>query len=419
MFTISSLFRKKSVIAKLHRANKYLPDMEALEQKEIMAVDIARFHIPVPPSGEFSSIQNLNLASDGQIWFVKNMYFDNNIMKNEICRISTTGKTTVVVPVSSLDSINIYDLIAGRDGNEWFIGSNIINPVSSESIVGKITQDGQITIFDLGSDIYANHITTGLDGSLWITAVSNNDSSTPNQGILIHVNQDGVISRIPLITTSDNLTLEGVASDRAGNIWVGSYLFANDNYKRVSILFCYSTKGVITQYSILPKRVVLNRDNKPVFRDNSVEVNSLTQGADGNVWFTTGAYSKNLPRSVWKVTPNHKFSRVTAFPIGVNGYPSGIISGKGHRLYFVVNDTNWDIPHPLFKIGVINTSMQIKFIRLQKTNTVSDDNKSFDPSVLAIGSDGNLWCNNWLSMIDSSSRTDIARIKLPKVSKIK
>jgi len=148
-------------------------------------------------------------------------------------------------------------------------------------------------------------------------------------------------------------------------------------------------------------------------------VNSLTQGADGNVWFTTGAYSKNVPRSVWKVTPNQKFSRVTAFPIGVNGYPSGIISGKGHRLYFVVNDTNWDIPNPLFKIGVINTSMQIKFIRLQKQSYTLDDSKSFDPSVLAIGSDGNLWSNNWLSQIDSNSTTDIARIKLPKVSKIK
>lgn len=413
MISMKRLLRKNSQAHQNSKVKKRPLTVDLLENRELLAVDITTFPVPVPNAGQVATIQNLSSASDGQIWFVEILYDGNGKQENEICRISSDGKTTVVVPPSELGSINPNQFIIGSDGNEWFVGSKEISPGVNEAIIGRITEEGEITTFDLGSNLDSLYVTPAPDGGFWIAGEVTSVPRSVNQVMLIHVDQSGSKTTTSLIATLDYITMAGVATDRAGNVWVGASLYSNDLNQSASVLFCYAPNGVVSQYSVLPKRVVLNKDHHPIYQKNSVDVNSLTKGPDGNIWIAAGDYSKHVPRSIWKVTPGRHFSRTTAFPIGVNGFPGSIIAGNKHHLFFTVNDTNWDVPYPLFKIGVIDTSGHIRFLKLPHAKDYFDDTNAVDPAELAMGADGNLWFNNWLSSIDSTSPTGMLRVNLP------
>ena len=408
------LGRKKRSVPKA-RVQSLGPGVDQLESRANPAVDMTLFPIAVPESYHFENIQTLSAARDGQIWFVENLFDANNKDASEICRFSMDGQTTVVVPISVMESIRIGEMTAGSDGNQWFVGSHATGGVAWEPIVGRITEDGQVTTFPLGGQMDASHIKPAADGGFWVLGSVNNGPTSVSQGLLMHVGLTGAVTTVPLLSTPFGLTMEGLATDRAGNVWVGGYLRQNvEPYQTASVLFRHVPNGDVSQYSVLPRRVVPIKDLHAIFQANSVEINSLATGPDGNVWFTAADYSTHVPRSVWKATPRGHFARSGVFPIGVNGLPSGMIAGHGHALYFMVGDTNWDVPSPLFKIGVVNTQGHVRLLRVPHTDDYWNDGTSADPGEMVVGADGNIWFSNWLAMMDSVSTTAMARVRLPQ-----
>jgi streptogramin lyase len=151
--------------------------------------------------------------------------------------------------------------------------------------------------------------------------------------------------------------------------------------------------GKVTEYVVPDVHVPATQGSKA--HAEALQIGGMTTGPDGNVWITEYAYNTNVPRSIVRITPAGKLTRFTAFARGANGLPNQITAGPGKQLFFSVDDTNFDIPGPQFKIGRITTSGRVSFIRLPHGENKQGEAIGADASTLLItGPDGNLWFVN-------------------------
>jgi hypothetical protein len=177
-----------------------------------------------------------------------------------------------------------------------------------------------------------------------------------------------------------------------GNLWVGGNYFS-DTTTTTTWVDRVTPSGNVTEYVIRPFHVPAKQGSSAF--DESAQIGGITVGRDGNVWISEFAYDTDIPRSVVRITPAGKFTRFTAFPRGVNGAPGQITAGPGKQLFFSVDDTNFDIPEPQYKIGRITTSGRLSFIRLPNTMDKQGNPTGVDASgSLVTGPDGNLWFVN-------------------------
>jgi virginiamycin B lyase len=133
----------------IHKRWKYLPTLEALEQRYLLSFN--EFPIPTPSRYPFG----ITAGPDGNVWFAE-------ITGDKIARISPKGKIAEF-PLPSSRS-NPLGITSGLDGNLWFTehGRNRIGKISPD---GKILAELSIPTIDS----YPNGITTGPDGNIWFT----------------------------------------------------------------------------------------------------------------------------------------------------------------------------------------------------------------------------------------------------------
>ncbi len=353
---------------------------EVLETRALLSGGLAQFPLPTPPANGSDSAVALTAGPDGNVWVVVEA-FSSGPSTNAIERITPAGVVSTVVPSADLSAVYVGDLATGPDGNVWFAGS-LMQGATSEGVVGRVTPAGGLTVFTVPGAEAVNNITAGPDGNLWVTATETLSTET-NSTFIARVTPAGTITEFPALPQSNAYFTE-IAFDRKGNLWFGANSGSGTSVDRMT------QSGTVTDRAIPTVHVPATQGSSA--HAEAVLIGGMTTGRDGNVWITEYSYNRNVPRSVVRITPAGKFTRFTAFPRGANGVPNQITAGPGKQLFFSVDDSNFDVPAPQFKIGQITTSGRLSFIRLPHSENNQGEEIGADASSFLItGPDGNLW----------------------------
>jgi streptogramin lyase len=342
---------------------------------------------------------------DGSVWFVESVFNPDNTISTSVDWITHDGQISTVASLPG--SIAIFDLTNGPDGNVWYAGSRALpQNLYSGGVVGRIGPSGEVTQLVVPNAGYADHITSGGNGSLRFTAYS----SGRGPAFVGRVTLGGQITEYTLPNPDRFGFFNGATADRHGNLWVAASGSDPSSGNPIETIDRVTPSGQVTEYVLPQVRVPASRGAKP--RHEPLNVLGMTTGTDGNVWFTEGEYDTTVARGVERVTPSGRFTRFTVFPPGVNGLPDQITSSGGHRLFFSVVDTNWDVPQPQFKLGEVTTSGHVSIIRFPtKIDPQSGYKLGVDPYGRVISEPhGNLW---FLDDNPDSGLATIDRLTLP------
>ena len=148
----------------------------------------------------------LTTGSDGKIWFLENG-------GTRIGRIDTNGAnlTWFQVALGGVGTFSsVYDIKLGPDGNVWFSAPG--------SRVGKITISGVVTAYTASGSNYSGSplgLTSGLNNLMWFSY-----SSGPNLG---SVDSNGTITPVSTNGNPNGIVgiSSRLASDSSGNLWFG------------------------------------------------------------------------------------------------------------------------------------------------------------------------------------------------------
>ena len=234
---------------------------------------------------------------DGNLWFTQSEL--STALFFLIGRITTAGVITEFP--TTFPTWRPYDITAGPDGNLWFTEA----APSPANRIGRISTTGTLTEFSLPVDSevlrggFPIRITVGRDGNLWYT----------KYGYKIgRITTSGVITEFPVSKPT-----YGITAGADGNIWFTEQTYERSTGEPASAAIGRITPdGVITEFPI-PTPSSVPRD--------------ITEGPDGNLWFTETAANQ-----IGRITPA---GVITEFPLPTPGsYPSGITVGPDGNVWF-------------------------------------------------------------------------------------
>jgi streptogramin lyase len=314
----------------------------------------------ITPAGAFTQFTlpaapgDLTVGPDGNLWFTES---------NAIGRITPSGTLTEFSFAAGSGSPG--GLTVGPDGNLWFIHSAAID---------RITPLGTITVFSLptagfGADVGASDLTVGPDGNLWFTEYSSNPNppftDLPGPVTIDRITPAGAFTEFPLPTAGfGDVGASDLTVGPGGDLWFIEYSFypnpLHGGYPGPSAIDRITPAGAVTVFS--PGYHVVGAD-------------SLTVGADGNVWFTDdGAIDRITPAGTVTefplFTPGSHLSNLTVGPDGNLWFALQVVPSSGSGAGF-------------FAIGRITLAGASTTFRLPAA--------SGSPGDLTVGPDGNLW----------------------------
>jgi streptogramin lyase len=138
---------------------------------------------------------------DGNLWFTGWYKKSDQDLGGEILKITTSGEITEYL-LGASKGIYIYpaDITSGPDGNLWFTSM-------TESKIGKISTSGSVTVYSLTGNAQPRKIASGSDGNLWFTELSHNIGKISTSGEAEHYSL-GIYAGY------------GITSGPDGNIWI-------------------------------------------------------------------------------------------------------------------------------------------------------------------------------------------------------
>ncbi len=172
-------------------------------------------------------------GADGNLWFT-----ESGSPSGYIGRITPAGVVTEFPAPLAAGALGI---VAGPDGNVWYLGSGS---------VGRVTPAGVVTTFPTPGEGGAR-ITVGPDGALWASG-----------NHVERITMQGVVTSFPT-GTGINGGLVGIVTGPDGALWVAE---TSNQIARIT------TTGDVTQY-----RTGISAGAGP---------QEITVGPDGNLWFT-------------------------------------------------------------------------------------------------------------------------------------
>lgn len=199
---------------------------------------VAEFRVPTRGA---SSPQAITLGPEGNAWFTE--YYGH------VGRVDTSGQITEF----SLPNEGSHpgDITTGPDGNLWF--TEQLEGVPDSARIGRITPSGQATAFVLpAGSARPVGIAAGQDGSIWFTEQSN----PPAVG---RITPAGEVTKFPFPTKAGYPGQMVQGSD--GRLWFDYGLGAIGKV---------TPNGRITRIQLPHK----------------TEVNAITLGPEGNIWYT-------------------------------------------------------------------------------------------------------------------------------------
>lgn len=202
----------------------------------------------------------LGLDKDGKtIWFTGK-------------KTSTIGKINPDRSVEhfelpTIGAVPIY-LAAGKDGNMWcteLVGNKI----------ARITPNGTVTEYDIPtSNSRPIAITSGPDGNMWF-------SEEAGRSVARIDIRNGSITEFPIPPKLPNEIFAGMVFDGEGNLWTHSYVDAKNPHPAGPDHIIKIDKAIghaaefdwipVTYYEVRSRTTIMHR---------------ITQGPDGNIWFT-------------------------------------------------------------------------------------------------------------------------------------
>ena len=258
------------------------------------------------------------------------------------------------------------DIVAGPDGNMWFIDQ-------LNGSICRIESDGTITDFP---GLYADSLTVGADGGIWFTDAARIKRLDPWTGVVdneiwvpgmsywsdlasgpdgnlwlvtgcddkvMRISYAGVIHEFP--TTAGGCPYQIIAGPD-GNMW-----FTEHYGERVGRI---TTGGVLTEFPVTG-----NGGSSVIYPDD------ITVGPDGNIWFTSNyGYVTRMTTSGAQTVQHID-----------NSYFAWITTGSDGNLYVGTNA----------KIIKFNTNFQVL-----GTKDLTGDAQIMS---LAKGPDGNVWAS--------------------------
>src|SRR5579883_1960704 len=230
-----------------------------------------------------------------------------------------------------------FDITRGPDGNLWFTEFD-------GNKIGRVTPVGAVTEFALSDpNSSAAGITAGPDGNLWVTAYP---------GEIYRVTPNGSMTMFTLPTTPT--VPFAITAGPDGNLWFSfDAEFTSQNTQNDNLLGSITPSGKVSTLSLPTK---------------SSNVDAITLGPDGNLWFTD--YGNDLIGSVSPGGSIHEYANhapynslndlargpdgalwyteqdgvigritrtgaITKFTIPTpNSQPNGITAGPGNTIWF-------------------------------------------------------------------------------------
>ncbi len=237
-------------------------------------------------------------------------------------------------------------IAAGADGNLWFVDSG-------QDKVGRITQSGAITEFDLPSDVGGPYgIGAGPDGNIWLT------TSALGQGRpdwILKVRADGTVTAFQAGngTGQSGTGPEHITAGPDGNLWFTE--FWTNRIGRMT------PSGALTEFPIPTP------DSAP---------RGIVSGPDHALWFVESGFNRT---AIARITTS---GVVTEFPIGGNSLdqlqPTEIVAAPDGNLWF--NQTRPSAPQG--EVGRMSPNGAFTLFRFPKGSR---------PVGMAVGPDGNVW----------------------------
>lgn len=228
--------------------------VEQLERRDVPAVGLTEFPIPVGPVIGRST-QDIIADNSGNIWLGEYGFgfarLDRVTPDGQWSQFALPGQGTR--PDGLTDSPHISDLIVGPDGNIWFTQV-------SRNLIGRFalaTQD--FTYFDAGSLDDNTQLLSGPDGNIWFL-----DATTNTIG---RMTPTGAVTRFAGATNvaPDNLgRAQELLSGPDGNVW-----FTESSVSKV---------GKITPTGTISELTMPHVQKSVVY---------LVAGPDGNLWGST------------------------------------------------------------------------------------------------------------------------------------
>jgi virginiamycin B lyase len=304
------------------------------------------------PAG--SSINELVVGPDGNLWFTLVPGLERSGRGTQgqtaIGRITPEGKVTLFS--AGLRKKSYPDeIIAGSDGNLWFLDGTIIS-TGAQTRIGRVTLQGSITEFPTGlpADLYVGGLAAGPDGNLWFTQEGRRQAGEPG-GLISRMSSAGTVTSFGSPTGASGAPIAGPD----GNLW-----------------FVEWPGGPVSMVRVTPGGEITG------FGKGQVGLPThLVTGPDGNIWFTA-------QQSVGRVTPSGEVSRFTDCMDFRQDFSEAtqIVSGPGGDLWFstLTSRMTPSMSEPP-AIGRVTPSGEI---------TLFKDGVESQSSLIA-GPDGNVW----------------------------
>ena len=299
---------------------------------------------------------------------------------NTIDQISPKGTITSYAVPGTGQGLN---LASEPDGNVAFVfySTGSANP---GLVVGQMTPSGQFTETPIpnsaGQYVAIVGVVPGTSGDEWV-AWQNEMPSGQNQSFVAHVTAAGAVTVFPVSSIGSGSIINTIAEGPDGNLWFG------ESSNTSAILGRITPSGVQTQFPV-PQAV------------GQVEV---ADGPDGNLIVTAG--SSTVLNQVFEVSTAGKF---TQYKIAAG------ISKPFYDYLGSVDGSLWFAPANGTTVGRINA----KGVATAATLSHSIPNDEYDPSLIALGSDGKL---DVLDIVSAGLRTKatVYRLSLPKLPRIR
>ncbi len=241
--------------------------------------------IAIPNGSASAGTSSLALGTDNRMWLTEKT-------ANRVSYFNTLSNVYNGFDIPTAGS-QPMGIAAGPDGAMWF------TEFATDKI-GRVTNAGKFTEFNLAKDAEPTSIVTGPDGALWFTAQKGNSIG--------RITTSGVITNYALPTANSGPTDITVGED--GNLW-----FTQSTGNRIGRM---TQKGLLAEFSL------------PTANSNA---NQITLGADGQLWFTqTGA------NRIGQIT-NGGIVTEYALP-GANNGPVGIVAGLDGNTWYTSTTTN-------------------------------------------------------------------------------
>jgi hypothetical protein len=221
--------------------------------------------------------------------------------------------------------------------------------------------------------------TTGSDGSFWY---ANSAFSASHSAEIGHVTPDGTIATTP-IPADDAVTsieIHGMAVGPDGNLWFGGSEGGGTTY--APLIWRMTSAGVFTTVP-MPADVTMGR---------------MIAGPDGMLWFT-GERTPNPGTHIDVIGRVTMDGHVTTFPTPSQSKDTGVLDicvGPDNAIWYTWVNSLSDPTALTGRIG-----------RISSTGQIQEFSVPYAPGIIATGSDGALWYNEFAP--NSTGDSNLAR----------